>query len=163
MDLLNNAFIGTHMERSSRDPHGILAAYEFGLSKAIFEKLWEKYPGYDWKVKVDAANGYARVQLPRLHRSTLGYTIILDELASDVNFAVAMRGAGEMLERWKLRRGKANKAEYVDALRKAGRIFGLHDEVPGGSIKGATAPQRPRLIVPREFANDNRLMAQAAA
>jgi hypothetical protein len=133
MDILSNAFISTHFARSMHDPHGLLQAYEEGLAKKVFEKLWSHYPMYDWKVKVDAHPmiGMVSIKLPRIHHSTLGWNFPIDKLASDPNMDIVKHAGGELLERFKLTRGKANKAEYTDQIRRK-RIFTLRDRVDGG-------------------------------
>jgi hypothetical protein len=133
MDILNNAYVSTHFANN----HGydanaaMLEAYEFGVCKTIFEKLWADYPLYDWKVKVDAIGGVATVQLPRIHHSTIAYIIKMSDLASDPDLRTVKKAGGEMLERFKLVRAKANKAEYTDTIRNR-RIFRKDDYVDGG-------------------------------
>jgi hypothetical protein len=73
MDILSQAFVGRHFECSSHDPHGYLRAYEDGLCIKIFEKFWGHYPKNDWKVKVNAAQGMATIQLPLLMKQSLGW------------------------------------------------------------------------------------------
>src|SRR4051794_36400193 len=98
MDILSNALVGTHFHPTGQ----MLEAYEFGVSKTIFEKLWEQYPGYDWKVKVDARPqvGMATIQLPMLMRQSFGYHVRLSDIASDPNLTVVTRGGGQLLEMW---------------------------------------------------------------
>lgn len=133
MDLLSNSFISTHFSASMHDPHGLLRAYEEGLAKKIFEKLWAHYPMYDWKVRVDAHPkiGMVSIKLPRIHHSALGWNFPIDKLATDPNMDIVKLAGGELLERFKLSRGRANKAEYVDQIRSK-RVFTLRDKVDGG-------------------------------
>jgi hypothetical protein len=133
MDILNNTFISSHFAATSHDPHGLLLAYEEGLCKRIFEKLWEHYPMYDWKVKVDASPkmGMVSIKLPRIHHSALGYNFPVDKLANDPGMGIVVKAGGELLERFKLTRGKANKAEYTDQIRSK-RVFRLRDHIDGG-------------------------------
>ena len=54
MDILSNAYISTHFESHGTNANAaMLEAYEFGVCKTIFEKLWAHYPGYDWKIRAD--------------------------------------------------------------------------------------------------------------
>ena len=131
MDILSNAYISTHFE--SRDRGRVLEAYEFGLAKAIFEKLWEHYPSRDWKVKVDAhpSVGIVSIKLPRLHHSALGYNFPIDKLAADPDMKIVVRAGGELLERFRLTRGRFNKAEYRDQV-YAKRVHKLTDYIDGG-------------------------------
>lgn len=133
MDILSNAFISTHFSRSMHDPNGLLQAYEEGLAKKIFEKLWAHYPMYDWKVKVDAHPmiGMVSIKLPRIHHSTLGWNFPIDKLAADPNMDIVKHAGGELLERFKLSRGKANKSEYVERILHK-RVHTIRDEIDGG-------------------------------
>src|SRR5438128_38464 len=131
MDELNNAVLGRYIERSGDDPRGYRAAYEYGLSRQVFEKLWNHYPNYDWKVKVDARQGMVVIQLPFLMRQTLGWNFAIDKLASDPSMSIVVKGGGELLERWKLRRGRANRGEYLDQRAKH-RVIKIGQHVDGG-------------------------------
>lgn len=162
MDILSNAYVSTHFDSHGATANAaMLEAYEFGIAKTIFEKLWEFYPGYDWKVKVDAQGGIATVQLPRLHHSVIAFIIKLDELASDPGYALVKRAGGEMLERFKLRRGMVNRAQYRDALKARPVAMRKDMEIDGGYAPENKAraaqhydPQnyRRRLIVPAHLA-----------
>jgi hypothetical protein len=133
MDILDNAYISTHFESHGTDHNAeMLAAYEFGVAKTIFTKLWEHYAGYDWKVAVDAIGGYAAIKLPRLHHSTLGYNILLSDLASDPDLRHVVRGGGELLERFKLTRGRVSKPEYTDKIKNRPAVFRKTDYIDGG-------------------------------
>jgi hypothetical protein len=133
MDILDNTFITKHFAATSHDPHGLLRAYEEGLCAKIFTKLWEHYPMYDWKVKVDASPqvGIVSIKLPRIHHSALGFNFPVDMLAADPGMRIVVKAGGELLERFKLTRGKANKAEYTDLIRSK-RVFTLRDRIDGG-------------------------------
>jgi hypothetical protein len=154
MDILSNTYISTHFEAPGiGTAHGaaMLEAYEFGVCKTVFEKLWEHYPGYDWKVKCDAIGGYVAIKLPRIHHSALGYNIMLDDLSSDPGLRHVVKGGGEMLERFKLTRGKVNKAEYTDKVKNRAPVFKLNDSIDGGLaihnaarwVHGQNSPIRP--------------------
>jgi hypothetical protein len=135
MDILSNAYIQTHFDNTrmgSAATASMLQAYEFGVAKTIFEKLWEHYPGYDWKVKVDSIGGIATVQLPRLHHSTIAYIVKLDDMASDPNLLTIRKAGGELLERFKLVRARVNRAEYTDAIRNRPFAFRKSDYIDGG-------------------------------
>ena len=133
MDILSNAYISTHFESHGTNANAaMLEAYEFGVCKTIFEKLWAHYPGYDWKIRVNAIGGIATIQLPRLHHSTIAYVLKLDDLASDPGLLAVKRAGGEMLERWKLRRGMVNRAEYRDAIRNRPAVMRRDMHVDGG-------------------------------
>jgi hypothetical protein len=163
MDILSNAFIGRHFEANSHDPHGLLRAYEDGLCARIFEKLWENYPGYNWLIKVNAHPkiGMVTIQLPELMKQTLGWNFKIDLLASDPGMAIVQRGGGELLERYRLTRGKVNAGEYGDA-KQAYRDRSHYAAIPGGN-PGETAIDKAIRLALAKAANDNALQAALAA
>lgn len=133
MDILSNAYISTHFESHGTNANAaMLEAYEFGVAKTIFEKLWQHYPGYDWKVKVNAIGGVATIQLPRLHHSVIAYILKLSDLASDPDYRGVVKAGGELLERFKLRRAQVNRAEYRDAIRNRPVVFRKNMHIDGG-------------------------------
>jgi hypothetical protein len=123
--LLDQALLGRHFERSTLDPQGLHKAYEDGLCVSMMDVLLKHYPGYDWKVKANVATGMATVQLPFLMRQETGYHIRLDELSDQV----VLRGAGELLERFRLARARAHSAAYREAQSKR-RVLKIGDFVP---------------------------------
>jgi len=119
MNILDKAFIGKHFAATYADPDGLLLAYEEGIAKQVFVKLWDLYPMYDWAVKVDArpSVGMVSVKLPTLMGATMGYNFPLDKLAADPEMLIVRKAGGEILERWNLRRGKANTVAFHEAKR----------------------------------------------
>ena len=90
-------------------------------------------------MRVDIPGGIASIALPRLMFRTLYYNIHLSDLTGDPGLLAVVRAGGELLERFKLRRGSANKAEYVDELKKR-RILTRYDQIDGGLAKGKMVP-----------------------
>lgn len=151
MDPNNNAYVSKHFEANSHDPYGLLHAREHELCVKIFEKLWWDYPGYDWKVRVDLAGGMVSIKLPRIMHSTLGWNFPVSMLDTDPDMRIVTKAGGELLERFKLARRRVNKAEYTDLIRSK-RVFTKYDHIDGG-LAGNRTPERPRLIVPPQYAN----------
>jgi hypothetical protein len=135
--LQDQAILGQHFERTTLDPTGQHAAWEHGTCVAMMEVLLKHYPGYDWQVKANVGTGMAAINLPFLMRQSFGYQIRLEQL----NDATVLRGAGELLERFKLDRARANAAKYREAQSER-RLLGIHAGVPGG-FKGET--KRPTI------------------
>lgn len=132
MDKFNNAVVGKFFAAHGGSNRGFyLQAYEEGLCAEIFTKLWEHYPRYDWKVRVDAVNGVAQIQLPFLYRSTLGYVLHLDKLAGDPGLRAIVQAGGNLLERWNLRRAKADR-DALKGIRSNLPVIGHRTPVPGG-------------------------------
>lgn len=157
MDILSNAFVGRHFEPLSDG--SFLRAYEEGLASRVFERLWQFYPGYDWKVKVNAHPqvGMVSVQLPPLMGQSFGWNFPIDKLSTDPVMLIVRRAGGELLEHWRLRRAKANRTEYREA-KGAWQIAARQFNKIGAVQKGATATAQLA-------ANDNKpaeLLAQPA-
>lgn len=162
MDILDNAFVSTHFERASNGS-ALLDAYEDGLSKKIFEHLWSWYPAYNWHTAVDAKGGVARIRIGGLMRSSYWYILHLSDLATDPAFLAVKRAGGELLERMKLRRARADR-DAVKTLRSA------EDGIYSQKRPMAGMDRRPsRIMTEAEFqafaskaANSNRNQAIAA-
>lgn len=90
------------------EQHSASDALDFSMSKMIGEKLNEKYPGHLWAVRVRGEQGVATIHNFMLS-AEYGYLLKLDQSysASDL-LARAVRGAGEILERFKQMRGRVN-------------------------------------------------------
>lgn len=82
-------------------------ALDFSMSKAIAEAIHLKYPGHLWAVRVRGDQGVATIHNLMLS-AEYGYLLKLDK-----NFSIsdlerrAIFGAGEILERFKVMRGRA--------------------------------------------------------
>ena len=82
-------------------------AMDFAMSKTIAEAIHLKYPGHLWAVRVRGDQGVATIHNLMLS-AEFGYLLKLDN-----NFSVsdlerrAILGAGEILERFKVMRGRA--------------------------------------------------------
>lgn len=135
MDLQQHALLGQHFDHGSTG--AARAAWEFGIQKSVFEKLWDLYPGYGWRVKThtgrDTRTGrdgtMVTIQLPLLMHQSLGFNFPVDMLGSDPGMGIVKRAGGEILERWKLRRGKIDFAAYK-AARNRKRVHSPKDRPP---------------------------------
>lgn len=129
MDLNPNPAIRLHGDESN-----LLIANEFGavqdahdISKAkdIAEALNEHYPGHLWAVSVRGEQGVATIH-NLLLSGEWGYTIHLDKhpTSSDLK-ATAIRGAGEILERFNVTRGRINQDKMGEmTVDRLGRVIG---------------------------------------
>lgn len=91
-----------------------VAALDFNLAKEIAEVLHGAYPGHLWAVTSEGEKGIATVRNLAL-AGNWGFVLKLGTLytASDFKKQVVMAG-GELLERFKLRRGSADSAAIAD-------------------------------------------------
>jgi len=100
-------------------------ALDIDTAKAIAEALNAQYPGHLWAVNVDGAQGVASVHNLMLS-GTWGYRMHLDKRysASDLRRA-AILGAGELLERYNVARGKADLDLLAEkAVDFSGQVIG---------------------------------------
>lgn len=86
------------------------------LAKRMSEILQRHYPGHSWGVNVDSRNKVATIKNFRLS-GNWGFLLHLNPTYSASEYDVrVMRAAGELLERYRLSRGKFRQHE-LDALR----------------------------------------------
>lgn len=96
---------------SQHDGKGSLL--ELGLAKRIAESLMKHYPAHLWAVNADASTGM--VDILNLGLSGMwGYRIRMSEIQDDPSDRLAVMGAGELLERYRISRGRLNANEYHD-------------------------------------------------
>ena len=97
------------------------ARLEFALAEQIGPVLVEKYPKRRWDVGVDARGGMMVVRCPSVS-NTKGYHIALADPASKAPrtllelIALAVRGAGEILERHGVSRDRHVNLDNILAL-----------------------------------------------
>lgn len=132
MNISDNALLGRFFEPGVAGDGAIRRAFEEGICKDVFEKLWAVYPGYDWKVKANASptHGMVSISLPPLMHQAVGYHIPIDKLAGDPGLRLVKMGGGELLERYdNLRRGRANATVYREK-KVAKRVHSYKDAIP---------------------------------
>ena len=102
-----------------------VAALDFNMAKDMAEALHEAYPGYLWAVTCEGEKGIATVRNMNLS-GNWGFVLKLKEIStsSDWKKRIQMAG-GELLERYRLRRGLADQAAIAELQCDfAGRILG---------------------------------------
>jgi hypothetical protein len=96
---------------------------DFFLSKQIAEILDKAYPGHLWGVNVDGEQGIARVFNLRLS-GQWGFILHLSEMKyQDEIQRNALQAGGELLERYRLARGRYNQDEYSDLHQNCAGLF----------------------------------------
>jgi len=101
------------------NPQHFLA--DIDTAKKIAERLDKNYPGYIWMVNADTSNNIATIQLGGVS-GQFGFYVHLDKLTAGLE--QVMRAGGEILERYKLRRGRRDDAEISGLVRDfAGRVI----------------------------------------
>lgn len=102
-----------------------VAALDFNLSRDMAEALHKAYPGHLWAVTCEGEKGLATVRNMMLS-GNWGFVLKLSDLttASDWQKKVINAG-GELLERYRLRRGVADQAAIADLQTNfAGHVIG---------------------------------------
>lgn len=100
-------------------------ALDFAMSKTIAEALHLKYPGHLWAVRVRGDQGICTIHNLMLS-AEYGYLLKLDKnfSVSDLEWRAVM-GAGEILERFKVMRGRAQDDNLAAmATDISGRVLG---------------------------------------
>lgn len=83
-------------------------ALDIHLATMIGEALNQAYPGHLWAINVRGEQGIATIHNLMLS-GVWGYTLHLDKrYSASETIAAAKRGAGEILERYNVRRGGAD-------------------------------------------------------
>lgn len=98
-----------------------VSLFELNLAKQMAEALHQHYPGHLWGVAVNEKTGMADIRNMALS-GQWGYRLKLKDhyTASDWKKLVVNAG-GEILERFKVARGKATDAINTLAVDRAGR------------------------------------------
>lgn len=100
-------------------------AADIGMAKQMAEALHQHYPGHLWAVTCDGRTGMADVRNLALS-GNWGFRLHIHKTysASQWKHKVVMAG-GELLERYRLRRGRFDEQEYNQlGTDRAGNILG---------------------------------------
>lgn len=83
---------------------------DFDVAKRVSETLNKHYPGYMWAVNVDSETGM--VQVRNFSLSGLwGFNLHMNKVQEDVHGKLIIAAGGEILERFRVRVGRANNTE----------------------------------------------------
>lgn len=93
------------------------AHFDNHLANGIIRLLCGLYPGYNWYVKTESAQGIVAFSIPSLMGPTLMQVIRLAEY-KDLTPELIQKTAGEMLERMGLKRGRADRAQVREAMQR---------------------------------------------
>lgn len=89
-------------------------ANDLVMARYLADRLTATYPGWLWGVNVDGATGMCDIKNFNLS-GNWGYRLKLKEVYSSSSLeADVVRAGGEILERYRQRRGKFNGATYED-------------------------------------------------
>ena len=102
------------------------AATDVAAAKAVRRILDAAYPGHDWEVVADSAQGYVAFRIPALMGGNWAYLI----RAKDVTPEAVRKGGGELLERYRLPRGKFDLDRFLAARAEHSILLGRSKKVP---------------------------------
>ena len=94
------------------------AQMELAIAKFTGELLEREYPGWAWGVRVEMtpSGGLIMLSLPNLMGPKDHYVIQVNDALHDPTGKLIKNGAGEILERYGLRRGAFSQTEWRQAL-----------------------------------------------
>ena len=95
---------------------------DFDVAKKCADMLTKHYPNYAWGVNVNSETGMVQVRNLTLS-GEWGFNLHLSKVVNDVDLKLVRDAGGEILERFKVRRGIANENE-IDGLKK--NFMGLY-------------------------------------
>jgi hypothetical protein len=87
------------------------AAADLAAARSVRRILDTAYPGYDWEVVADSGQGYVAFRIPALMGANWAYLI----RGKDVSAEAVLTGGGELLERYRLPRGKFHLDRFLAA------------------------------------------------
>lgn len=104
-----------------------IAANDLVMAKTMADTLHTAYPGHLWAVTCDGKQGMADVRNMALS-GNWGFRLKLRDIYSASEFKKdVLRAGGELLERYKLARGRFREDQYSDIPTDfAGRLKGDH-------------------------------------
>lgn len=106
-----------------------IRANDLVMAKEMADALHAAYPGHLWAVQVQGDQGIADIRNLALV-GNWGFRLRLPTIYSASEFKKrVLRGGGEILERYRVRRGRAD-ADEIEALPmdRLGRILGDHSK-----------------------------------
>lgn len=118
-----------------------MAAAEVATARWVGTKLEQHYPGHAWHVEVQitshsgrrATDGVIKIRLNGIMPANYWYLVKLSQTLTDPGGQALMRGAGELLERYGLRRGNFDLDQWRSALAAmpiVGRVMGRGHDAP---------------------------------
>lgn len=117
--------LGDTNARAEIDPN---YAADLKLCKDVWEVLQRHYPSQPWHVQASSKAGMVQIFLPTF--STWSYNIRMADMKADPGMKLVMKGAGELLERFKLPRAGFDYTHYVAAQLAFKPLFNINRRPP---------------------------------
>jgi len=87
------------------------ARTDLATARAVRRILDTAYPGHDWEVLADSAQGYVAFRIPALMGLNYAYLVKRRDLTPEA----VLKGGGELLERYRLPRGRFDLDRFLAA------------------------------------------------
>jgi hypothetical protein len=102
------------------------ARADLAAARAVRRILDVAYPGHDWEVVADSGQGYVAFRIPALMGLNWAYLI----KGADVTPEAVLKGASELLERYRLPRGPFNLDRFLQAREKHSVLLDRSRKMP---------------------------------
>jgi hypothetical protein len=102
------------------------AAADLAAARSVRRILDTAYPGYDWEVVADSAQGYVAFRIPALMGMNYAYLV----KGKDLTAEAVLTGGGELLERYRLPRGKFDLDRFLEARAQHSILLDRSKKVP---------------------------------
>ena len=102
------------------------ARTDLATARAVRRILDTAYPGHDWEVLADSAQGYVAFRIPALMGLNYAYLVKRRDLTPEA----VLKGGGELLERYRLPRGRFDLDRFLEARAKHSILLDRSRKVP---------------------------------
>ena len=101
-------------------------AADIAAARSVRRILDVAYPGHDWEVVADSGQGYVAFRIPALMGMNFAYLI----KGKDLTPEAVLKGGGELLERYRLPRGKFDLDRFLEARERDSVLLDRSKKVP---------------------------------
>src|SRR5262249_43736587 len=102
------------------------ARADMATARAVRRILDTAYPGHDWEVVADSAQGYVAFRIPALMGMNYAYLV----KGRDLTPTAVLTGGGELLERYRLPRGKFDLDRFLQARAEQSILLDRSKKIP---------------------------------
>jgi hypothetical protein len=102
------------------------ARADLATARAVRRILDTAYPGHDWEVLADSAQGYVAFRIPALMGINYAYLV----KGRDLTPEAVLKGGGELLERYRLPRGRFDLDRFLQARAEHSILLDRSKKIP---------------------------------